>query len=178
MLTVGGWWWTGIKLDWRGVTRCLPAQHSFRPSHWSTGSRAALWLAESVTTSARDSLKYVFGGSAPSVKTNERDEIMKRRERSKCFWVNLFSLNSQNYVYFWISRDDDANGAPISLRLFQIIIPRLFAAMKTSLSPKLCLINWSNKDILFLTIEHFMMETWLKWSGKWNQKKQMEKYPV
>ena len=161
---------------WRGVCRPLTASGPLI-GQLAPGPPSD-WLKVSPPLLVTHSNMSVFGGSAPSVKTNERDEIMKSSEWSKCFWVNLFSLNSQNYVYFWISRDDDANGAPISLRLFQIIIPRLFAAMKTSLSPKLCLINWSNKDILFLTIEHFMMETWLKWSGKWNQKKQMEKYPV
>ena len=69
-------------------------------------------------------------------------------------------------------KDDDANGARISLPLFLIIILRLFDAMKTSHSPQLCLINWSNEDILFLTIEHSMIGTWLKWSGKHFTEKQ------
>ena len=55
---------------------------------------------------------------------------------------------------------------------FLIIILRLFDAMKTSHSPQLCLINWSNEDILFLTIEHFMIGTWWKCFGMFSKKKE------
>ena len=83
------------------------------------------------------------------------------------FKVQIFSWNIfELYKHkLFLDKDDDANGARLSLPLFLIIILRLFDAMKTSHSPQLCLINWSNEDILFLTIEHFMIGTCWKCLG-------------